>query len=123
MKLFNAWVNTYGLNVVVLGRQFQFARPDTKFLIAQKLQKEGPLSVCLSMLYAHQGWLKEMRERVLQGWAGEAGIITRVPMPHRHGGRGRGTLAVTLNEDERAFLKDAIGFEFGGDVEPCPKEP
>jgi len=121
--LFNVWINKYGFNVVLLGHQFQVARPDTKYATAKKLQKEGPLSACLSTLYAYQGWLKEMRERPFHGWVdGIYGTITRVPPPHRHGGRGRTTLEVTPNKEEVAFLRDAIGFEFGGDVAPAQKE-
>lgn len=120
--MFNVWLNKYGINVVLLGHQFQFARPDTKHAIARKLQKDGPLSVCLTALYAQQGWLKEMRERVCHGWSGGGDIAVRVPQPRRHGGRGRGTLAVTPNEEEIAFLKNALGFEFGGDLKPAPKE-
>jgi hypothetical protein len=29
---------------------------------------------------------------------------------------------VTPNEEEIAFLKNALGFEFGGDLKPAPKE-
>jgi hypothetical protein len=114
--MFNIWINKYGLNVVLLGHQFQFARPGVRRAIARQLREKLPAEICLSILYARQGWLKELRERVNHGW-GNGDVAIRVPAPRRHGGHGRNTLARELDQLDIDFCRNGLGiFEFGGDV-------
>jgi hypothetical protein len=47
--MFNIWINKYGLNVVLLGHQFQFARPGVRRAIARQLREKLLRCLCLHL--------------------------------------------------------------------------
>lgn len=113
-KLFNIELTTKSLNITLGHRSFRFARPSARKAMAKRLAEEGPLAVCLSILYKHQGWLADMHNRSV-GVTGFGDIAAPGVAPRRHGGRGRGTLAPFLDERDRLFASEALGmFEFRG---------
>lgn len=128
MKLqFGIEVTRYHAHLIVLGYHFDFTRKVPPRSMARKLKEDGAAAVCLSILYAKQGWFSEAHKASANPksrWSDSESYITPVPSPRRHGGKGRIPVGDTNpSPPELMFAKNALGFEFGGDMKPEGASP
>lgn len=105
--------NSHRFSITLFGRTLTLRRRYATKQMEKRLAEEGPLAVCLSILYKNQGWLQDLHDRA--GYSNLSGGV----YPRRHGGRGRKPAGYDLSEMELRFARDALNlthFEFGGDV-------
>lgn len=116
MKLLNIEGTRHGISVTILGRRIFPLRRSRDKKIAARIALEGAPAVCLSLLYAQQGWFQELHRDV-------AGV--GAPSFRRHGGRGRAPSLADEELDTAAFdfanfLAPEKGVEQQGEEkEPC----
>lgn len=81
--------------------------------MATRIEKEGPLAVCLSLLYERQDWLWSSRERTV-GVGSVADHKVRPPVQERI--RKPYWTAGYVDENDTLFAREALDlFDFGGD--------
>lgn len=115
MKLqFGFEITWYTIHVIFFGYHFHFERKVPPKKMAQRIKEDGAPAVCLSILYQNQGWFSEAHKSGTK--FRENGIIS-VPLPRRHGGKGRVPAGSTdMGQREFMFARNALSmFEFGTD--------
>jgi len=112
-------INSHLLSVTLFGRTLSLRRRYATKKMEERIIKEGPLAVCLSVLYKNQGWLQDIHQRSAE--FGED-IAIRVPMPRRKS-RIPYWSAGHADENDKLFAANALGFEFGGDFKVPTFDP